>query len=283
MPEQTRSTFATTLDEAMRRRHLTLSDLSDRLLGRGHPVSLASLSYWRAGLREPVRKRSLEAVPEIERLLGLPAEALSKQLSLASRGPAPQPFDQLVGQPDGDQLTGESDVDRVLFHLTVDVGAQREIVRARITQVFVARREDVDGVTIFVGPDAETHDNDVMLRALSGCSIGEVHDAKQGITATRLYFERPLRKAESVVVEYEAVVQGHLDMETEYGLVAEQRLEEAMVWIRFDPDCVPARAWVWFDEDGLRYDWPVELEGSTQIHYRQTMFGPGSLAARWEW
>jgi len=271
------------LDEAMHRKHLTLSELAERLLARGHPVSLATLSYWRAGLREPVRRRSLEAVPELEALLGLPTDALAQRLSLAPRGPGPHAFDDLVGQPSPSPLTGEDNVDRVLFHMVVDIGTRREVVRARITQVYVARREGVDGVTIFVGPDAEAADNDVVLQPLSGCSFGEVHDAQEGITATRLFFDRPLHKAESVVVEYEAVVQGRLDLETEYGLVAEQRLEEAMVWIRFSPGCLPARAWVWFDEAGLRYEWPVDVEGTTGIHYRQTAFGPGSLAARWEW
>jgi len=283
VPDSSQTSFATTLDEAMRKRHLTLSELSDRLQARGHSVSLASLSYWRAGQREPIRRRSLEAVPEIEQLLNLPTGTLSNRLSLAPRGPAPHAFDELVGHVLPEPLTGEVDVDRVLFHMVVDIGTRREVVRARITQVFVARRDDVDGITIFVGPDPEVEDNDVVLRPLAGCSIDEVRDTDGGIRATRLCFERPLRKAESVVIEYEAAVQGRLDLDTEYGLVAEQRLEEAMVWVRFSPDCLPSRAWVWFEEDGLRHDWPVDLDGATGIHYRQTTFGPGVLAARWEW
>lgn len=288
-------TFAAALDEAMRVREMSLSNLRDRLADVGHPVSLATLSYWRAGFREPMRRRSLEALPELERLVGVGAGCLTELLDTSAPGRSPRPFDELVPgrgprlfdelahQPREEQVIGETDVNRILFHLVVDVGAGREIVRARVTQVFVAQRSGVDGVTIFVGPDENASDVTITLRAIGGCSIGEARDASRGITATRLQFDRPLQKAESVMIEYEAVPADGLDLETEYGLVAEQRLEEAMVWVRFHPDCLPARTWVWFDEDGLRHDWQADLAGSTGLHYRQTAFGPGSLGARWEW
>ncbi|NRQ50864.1 hypothetical protein [Aeromicrobium stalagmiti] len=277
------ATFAETLDAAMLTRGMSLTQVRDDLAALGHPVSLASLSYWRAGSREPQRRRSLDAVPELERLLGLSGGTLSARIAGSRRGPGPSAFDRLAGKPLLEGLVGEDDVDRVLFHLVADVGDQRQITRARVTQVFVARRAGVDGVTIFVGPDQGTESNDAVLRAVSGCSIGEVRDVERGITATRLQFERPLMAGESAVTEYEVAADGVLDLETEYGIVAEQRLEEAMVWIRFDPACRPARAWVWFEEGGLRHDWSVELAGSTGLHYRQLAFGPGTLGARWEW
>ncbi|GAA1746047.1 hypothetical protein [Aeromicrobium alkaliterrae] len=275
-------TFAAALDEAIRGRRMTLQQVRERLLAVGHPISLASLSYWRAGLREPERRRSLEAVPELERVLGLGEGALSGRLV---RGGAqlPRPFDELVGEPTVESLVGESDVDRVVFQMTVDVGPAREVQRARLLQIFVARRAGVEGVTIFAGPDKGTQDNDVVLRAVSGCSVQNATRLGNGIIGTTITFERPLSEGEAVVTECEAVVDGRPDLETEYGLVAEQRLEEAMIWVRFHPDCLPARAWVWFDEDGLQHAWPAALDGATGLHYRQTDFGPGSLGARWEW
>lgn len=269
----------------MQRRHLTLTGVRDRLAARGHPVSLTALSYWRSGQREPERVTSMEAIPELEALLGLDSGELSRRLSarLRRRAGGPQPFDELLGVPAVEKVVGEDEVCRVSSHLVVDVGDQGEIVRARLRQLLLADREGVDGVTLFVGPDTGTSENTVSLRAVAGCTLGEVRDVESAIRATRLIFERPLALGESTVTEIEAFRADGLDLETEYALAAEQRLEEALVWVRFHPERVPARCWVFFSEGGLRHEWPVDLAGARSLHYRQTGFGPGSIGARWEW
>ncbi len=48
-----RRTFADVFAEALDQRAISLGGLRDELAARGTPVSLASLSYWRAGLRQP--------------------------------------------------------------------------------------------------------------------------------------------------------------------------------------------------------------------------------------
>ncbi|UUW89126.1 hypothetical protein [Pimelobacter simplex] len=281
------TTFAEVLSTAMERRGATLASVRDRLSERGHPVSLTALSYWRSGQREPERTASLEAIPELEALLGLEAGALSRRLSgrLRRRVGAVEPFNELLGDPAVEAVVGEEDVCRVSSHLVVDVGAQGEILRARVRQVVVADREGVDGITLFVGPDTGTEVNETEMSAVAGCTIGEVVDLEHGIRGSRLVFERPLALGESTITEIEARRAPHLgpDLDTEYALAAEQRLEEALVWVRFHPDKVPARCWVFFLEGGLRHDWPVDLDGSSSVHYRQTAFGPGYLGVRWEW
>ena len=277
--------FAATMGEAMARRRLTLTDVRDRLAARGHRVSLTALSYWRSGQRTPERATSLEAIPEMEALLGLEPGTLLRRLPgpLRRRVGAPEPFDSLLGAPGVDAIVGEEDVCRVSSHLVVDVGAEGQIERARVRQLVVADREGVDGVTLFVGPDTGTTDNDTLFRAVGGCTIGEMRDLERGIRGTRLIFERPLRLGESTVTEIEAYQAGGPDFDTDYALAAEQRLEEALVWVRFHPDRVPGQCWVFFDEGGLEHEWPVDLAGARSVHYRQADFGPGSLGARWEW
>ncbi|AIY18107.1 hypothetical protein GUY44_24835 [Pimelobacter simplex] len=279
------TTFADALGAAMERRGATLTHLRDRLADRGHPVSLTALSYWRSGQREPERSASLEAIPELEALLGLEQGALSRRLSgrMRRRVGAVEPFDELLGDPAVDAVIGEEDVCRVSSHLVVDVGAQGEIQRARVRQVLVADREGVDGVTLFVGPDVGTQENDIVMEAVAGCSIEEISDLENGIRGSRLVFERPLALGESTITEIEARRAHGLDLETDYALAAEQRLEEALVWVRFHPDKVPSRCWVYFQEGGLRHAWPVDLDGGRSVHYRQTAFGPGYLGVRWEW
>ncbi len=280
------TTFAEALGASMERRGVTLTYLRDRLAERRHPISLTALSYWRSGQREPERETSLEAIPELEAVLGLEEGMLSRRLTgrMRRRVGAVVPFDELLGDPAVDAVIGEEDVCRVSSHLVVDVGARGEIVRARVRQLVIADRDGVDGVTLFVGPETGTVVNDTMMRAVAGCTIGEINDLERGIRGNRLVFERPLALGESALTEIEAVsLDGHENFDTDYALAAEQRLEEALVWVRFHPDRVPGRCWVLFAEGGLSHEWPVDLAGGTSVHYRQTAFGPGYLGVRWEW
>jgi len=286
MGEESREvpSFAEAFDAAVRRRGVSLSQMRDRLADRGHPISLTALYYWRSGQREPERTASLEALPELESLLGLEVGALSRCLSgrLSRRVGAVESFDSLLGDPATAVAVGEDDVARVSSHLVVDVGDQGEIVRARLRQLVVADRDGVDGVTLFVGPDVGTQENAVVIEPVAGCTVEETRDLENGIRGSRLIFERPLARGESALTEIEARAVG-LDLETDYALAAEQRLEEVLVWVRFHPDRIPSRVWIYFSEGGLRHDWPVDLNGGHSVHYRQTAFGPGSLGARWEW
>lgn len=85
--------FATRFSDALRERGMTLSELSKRLSGDGNPVSLATLSYWRSGGRQP-GEASIPIVDSIEGILGCPS-ARSVDVPLArphlrARVPAPR-------------------------------------------------------------------------------------------------------------------------------------------------------------------------------------------------
>ncbi|MCI0689357.1 MAG: hypothetical protein L0Y54_19295 [Sporichthyaceae bacterium] len=68
--------FERALRLAIRSRGLTLERIRVRLLERGVRTSLASLSNWQRGRCRPERARSLQAVRELEDILGLPADSL---------------------------------------------------------------------------------------------------------------------------------------------------------------------------------------------------------------
>ena len=77
------------LGRALETRGLSLTALQRRLADRGHRVSAGTLSYWRSGQRLPEKPTSLDAVAEIEELLGLDAGALRSRIG-PSRRPAPR-------------------------------------------------------------------------------------------------------------------------------------------------------------------------------------------------
>ncbi|MEV5003666.1 hypothetical protein [Nocardioides sp. LML1-1-1.1] len=286
--EEAPAGFGDALAAAMRRRGMALSELRERLRGRGHQVSLTALSYWRSGQRTPDRLSSLEAIGEIEAILGLKENDLLHRLPGPRRRRAgdPVPFDELLlGYATAEPAVTEGDVFRVTAHLTADINERGELVSGRLRQLVVADREGVTGYTLFHGPAAEDEENRTVVLPAAGCGVEDVQDLEHGIRSTWLVFERPLRMGEAAMTEVEIrnADGAPPDLDQEYAFAAEQRLEEAVVWVRFHPDRVPARVWLFFSEAGLRHEWEVPLDGARSVHHRQTDFGPGTLGARWEW
>lgn len=275
--------FAAALAEAIERRGVALSWVRDRLVARGTPVSLAALSYWRSGQREPEREVSLEAVAELEVLLDLEPGALSRRLRGRERAGGPVPFDSLIDQSAASDERGETDVDRVLVHQYVDVGADRRITRRRVLQVHVAAVDGPEAVTLYLGPAVVKDGAVARVEPVSGCRVGETRTLPSGSRAVRLEFDRPLVRGESVATEVEIVGADSPQPAAQAGVAAEQRLEECMVWVRFHPDALPSRCFVSFSEGELEHEWEVALDGSTGVHHRQTSFGPGVCLVRWEW
>lgn len=293
MPAPTDSSaFASTLSAAMVRSGITLTALRDGLLARGHPISLTALSYWRSGLRLPERRGSLEALPVLEALLHLEPGALAKLVAgPAARRLGPvEPFDALIDYPlldpaEGEEFRGESDISRVSTHVTVHVGADREIVSTRIRRLVVANRDGVEDMTVFLGTDDDHGTQAYRFRAVDGCAIHEEHQPAHNVRRVQLRFPRPLMRGESALTEVEVTLAEDASQEIvdDYEVYAEQRLEEILIWVNFDPRALPRRCWVYFAEGDLKHEWPVDIEGSPSVHYRQRDFGPGGLGIRWEW
>ena len=278
-------TFATAFDQALGRRQVSMSWLRDRLAARGYAISLTTLSYWRSGQRVPTRSESMDALSEIEALLEVRDGSLGELAYQARRGRGtPAPFDSLALDTVAGELRGEAEVERVLFHLVVDVDRGAGTIVSTLTQLFVALRDGVEGVSLFVGPDADGTGNSTRAEAVAGCSVGDVVDRDDGIRTAWLRFERPCRAGESALTQTRLIDAGpQVETETEYGVVAEQRLEDCMIWVRFRPDDVPARCWVAHREGETRAEWEVDLDGLTSVHHRLTAFGPGICRVRWEW
>lgn len=285
-------TFAATMSAAMERRRITLTDLRDRLASAGHPVSLTALSYWRSGRRLPERRSSLEAIPSLESLLDLERGALAKLVvgPTARRVGKVARFDGLLDYPvtdprEGGSFTGEGDVSRVATHVTVDVGPEREIVRSRMRRIVVANRDGVEGVTVFMATDEQSDVSDREFRAIAGCTITDDRQIARNARSVMLRFPRPLMFGESAITEVEVRQKdgAEPELDDDYEIVAEQRLEEVLLWISFDPAAVPQRCWVYFTEGELRHEWEIDVDGAGSAHYRQRDFGPGTLGIRWAW
>lgn len=285
-------TFASVMSAAIDQKQVTLTELRGRLAARGHTISLTSLSYWRSGKRVPERQSSVDAIPDLESLLGLEPGTLAKLVvgPSARRVGQVERFDRLLDHPltdpiAGQSFTSEGDVSRVSTQMTVRVGSQREVLWTRMRRVVVANRDGVEGFTVFQGSDSADDLDAYRFHAVAGCTVHAVEEPARNLRRVELRFPRPLMLGESAITEVE-VTQAEgapLELDTDYRIAAEQRLEEALVWVQFEPDVVPSKCWVHFTERGLKHSWPVDLDGTNSVHYRQRDFGPGTLGIRWEW
>lgn len=283
--------FATALNAALEQKRITLTRLRDELARRGHPLPLGALSYWRSGMRLPERRSSLDAIPELESLLGLEPGALARLLpSPATRRIGQvERFDSLIDYPvqtsSADAaLVSENEISRISTQVVLVVGASRRVLSTTTRRLIVAERDGVESMTTFRGTNILNDDGSYRFRAIAGCSIGEVRRSAENVHSVQLVFPQPLMRGESVLTEVEVsgddVADDPID---DYKLAAEQRLEEATVWVRFDESAIPSRCWVYFHEAGLRHEWPVDIAGTGSVHYRLRDFGPGGLGVRWEW
>lgn len=72
--------FAPALRAAIRVRGLGLERIRYRLRSRGTPISLATLSHWQSGRCRPERTESLQALANLEEIVGVPQGALTRLL-----------------------------------------------------------------------------------------------------------------------------------------------------------------------------------------------------------
>lgn len=241
--------FHLALDQAVRRRRLSLETLQRRLAEGGVHVGLSTLSYWRRGRRHPEGKRSARALQLLEGILDLPVNSL---LTLASasedmrRAVDEIGLDAALGlTPDRMAALNGIDPDANLsvsllaahFDVTVDADRAERSLHARCVV-----SSKVDGADRFVclyesraGSDARGE-----LTSTGSCRVGRIRtEPSRGLLAAELRFDRRLRVGETYVFDYEISCVGE-PMRTgcfEYGL----RLPcpQLVLRMQFDPVAVP--------------------------------------------
>jgi hypothetical protein len=286
------SGFAEGFADAVSRRGVSLAWLHQRLVERGHPVSPAALSYWRSGRSQPERGTSRDALVEIERLLRVVPGSLSSRLG-PSRRPGPRPAERTLREMFADNPGMEPALDALGFeglydelveqvrHITADVGADGRIREFRVRAVMQARRDGARRTPLILTADDQSRLP--RFAPVAGCAIGAAAmDLETGVYATELVLERPLAKGE--LHPYELTIE-LADPEDESFLdhYAARRLTELLVWVRFDPDHVPAhveRYTIVGDDEECE---KLELGDGSAAHALARGFGPGILGLRWGW
>lgn len=280
--------FADTLRLAIDHRGLGLDRIRDHLEQRGVSVSVATLSYWRSGRSQPGRRTSLEALPHLEEVLGLDAGALRRTLPVSRDRPrrcAVRGLDVVWPETPQTQVLScldtrwDTELDRLGMHDIVRIGPDRRHVSQTVRQVMRARSDGPDrGVVMHCQEDLAAGLPE--LRAVHGCTVGRFESNEQGgVVGAELVFFRPLRRGETVIVEYDVVAASPGPLES--GCTRRLRLpvREYVLEVQFHPDALPQSVVARSEaREAL-----LEPDPSHRVHLVQTDATPGVTGLHWTW
>lgn len=283
------TTFAQALDAAIRDADLSVIDLQHRLAARGTPVSAGALRFWRAGERRPEHGRSLDVVDAIEDVLGLDPGSLASRLgpSRRLRRSREEPHDELVGMPGALVPLLEAigcaeldDLESTGGTLVVDVGADRRVRATSNRMLWRARTHGAQRLRTALALDQPT-EHPPTARVV-GAEVGRsAYDPVTGWAVWEIVLPRPLAVGESAMIEWscdDALEDGEV---TSYESVAERRVDDGQLWVRFDGD-PPRHVERFTDSDAGLVTEVVDPAGSA-VHHHVRHFGPGVFGFRWRW
>ncbi|QNA91973.1 MULTISPECIES: hypothetical protein [unclassified Microbacterium] len=161
-----RGAFAAALRAAISERGITLARLQQQLVDDGNAVSMATLSYWRSGDRQPEGAQSLSVVEGIEDRLRLGRGHLSALLGpsvrLGSIPPPRLPFDEeRENRETAETLaalrsTPQDTLRDLSTQLTVQVGADGAVERTVMRSLVQATQGVITEIPLIDVAPAET-------------------------------------------------------------------------------------------------------------------------------
>ena len=281
--------FAAALRSAIEERGLGLERIKDRLEARGVQLSVATLSYWQSGRSQPERKRSLAALPHLEEVLDLECGALRRALAgPRERGRRCEVQDLATVWPEPPQTavlrrldtTWDAELDRVSLHDVITIGPDRAQRSLRVREVLRARSDGPDRRVVLNGQD-DSAAAPPEIRPRRGCVLGRVTgDAAAGVLGAELEFLEPLRRGQTVVIEYDVVTVPPHPHEHEFTRRLRFPMRHYLLEVRFDPAAPPASCTRVVDRQEVAR---LDLDPAYGVHLVDTDTVAGTTGIRWRW
>lgn len=289
--------FHHALHAAILARGLTLDRLQSRLAERGTPVSRATLSHWQSGRSQPEREVSMQALVNLEQILGLPPRALALLLDPPRprgrrAGGEPSTFEEVfrndrlvldaLGRFDPDW---SKDLVNVSFHDRVEVGADRAVRHVWCRRVMRAVADGPDRIIVLYRSEAGVIPK---LSSLRGCRMGSVFSDPQqpGVVIAELLVGQRLRQGEHMIFEYEVDFGASPVTDARWEKRFDRHLQEYVLEVLFDPADPPARCIQYRASDaepGDAAERAVAVDSFTRACIVATDLGRGCLGMRWSW
>ncbi|MCK2240243.1 MULTISPECIES: hypothetical protein [unclassified Crossiella] len=293
--------FPAALRAAIQASGLSLDRVQHRLRARGATVSVATLSNWQSGRRQPERDDSFVVLGHLEAVLGLPEAAL--RMLVGPPRPRGRHAMAPVATPTVEQLWSRRDLlgkllstvdtssDELLTRLSqhdlVEVGRDGRQQSLRVKQVL---RADADGADRWLVVYDPRHPRGAAadLVPLRHCRVGNlaVHP-DTGLMAAELLFDEPLSRGETVMMEFEIISpagapprQGDL-----FCRKFRRPVRDYLAEVRFHPEALPQRAYQvtspLASPTGTRRR-ALTVSAAGSVHATAQDVGPGTFAIRWD-
>jgi hypothetical protein len=291
--------FPTALRAAIQASGLSLDRIQHRLEQRGVPVTVTSLSYWQTGKRRPERPESLAALKQLEQIFGLVTGSLvgllgprrprgrgtPRSVPLEALWPGREELGRLVSR----MRTGiDTGLTVISLHDRVEITADRGQRSLRVRQVMRAECDDVNRwVSIY---DTEQPGQPLpRILPIQSCRLGWVaRDPDAGLIATELLFDKPLRRGETTILEFEVVNAGppYPHSNDSFTRKTRQPIRDYIAELWFDPRAVPNDCQQYTTRpNGARTTMcrQLPIDSSGRAHAVQLRVNPGTIHLMWSW
>jgi hypothetical protein len=292
--------FARAFRAAIAARGLGLERIQDRLHQHGIKLSIATLSYWQSGLRHPERAESLRALKLIEGILELPAGSLGSLLRSstrrASRGMSGGVAEPWPERPEIAELLSDiptapdTSLRRLHQRDRVTIGPDGLIRSTICSQVMRAERDGVDRSLFLFGCQGHAGHDLPLVTNLRNCELGRVSsNPDHGLIGGEFVFERPLRKGETVRIEYQ-VHNPPESADTRHRTESFSRcflhtVPVYLVELCFDERALPRRCQQFkgrLSDENPRITRNLELGIANTVWSVGRNFGPGYFGIHWD-
>ncbi|MGH3690409.1 MAG: hypothetical protein ACRDT7_09660 [Microbacterium sp.] len=282
--------FAEALRAAVSERGITLARLRQLLSEDGNAVSMATLSYWRSGDRQPEGAQSLSIVEGIEDRLRLRRGHLSSLLGPSARlGPVPPPrlpFDEERENRETEETLAalrsspQVSLRDLSTQLTVQVGADGAVASIVMRSLVQATRGTITEVPLIDVAPEETEVLSVISDIVGGrVDRGYLHPGHL-LSGVVIALDEPIAMGDTTLLEFtETFPPGYPARQSAWHATS-RPARETVVWVRFHPDAPPSWCEEYAEtEDG--YTSAMRSVRSGSVHVSRHGFGPGVLGLRW--
>lgn len=282
--------FAAALRAAISERGVTLARLRSQLIDDGNPVSMATLSYWPSGDRQPEGPQSLSVVDGIEDRLGLHRGHLGGLLRASARlgtvAPPRLPFDEERVQRETEETLRElraapQDALRDLStHVTVSVGAEGSVEKVIMRSLVQSTKGTISELPLIDVAPIETDAMSVISDVVGGHVDRAYQHPGRLLSGVVIALDEPIETGATTLFEFtETFPVGYPPRQSAWHATS-RPAREALIWVRFHPDALPSWCEEYIETDD-EYVSSMRSVRSGSVHLARHGFGPGVIGIRW--
>lgn len=283
-------TFAAALRAAIAERGISLARLQGLLRDDGNPVSIATLSYWRSGDRQPEGPQSLAIVEAIEDRLHLPRGHLAGRLGPTARlgplTPPRLPFDEERElRETAETLAALRSVPQdalrdLSTQMTVHVGHDGAIERVVMRSLVQATKGTITEIpTIDVAPE-ETDVMSEITEVRGGRIVRQHQHPGRLLSGVVIALDEPIPAGATTLFQMtEVFPPGYPRRQSAWHAVSRPS-REVQIWVQFPEGALPS----WceeYEETDDDYRARMRSVATGSVHAVRHGFGPGVLGIRW--